>query len=151
MFSNKSSGKLEARTPGRSLGFTLIELMIVVAIVGILAAIAYPSYQDQIRKGRRADAMARMAELQQAYERWYTTNNTYAGFWAALPAAQKVTPSTGATYYALGSEENAQAFIITATPQSATGQSADRCGTLTIDHAGRKTKSGSAAIEECWR
>lgn len=151
MFWNKSRGTLAARSSSRSLGFTLIELMIVVAIIGILAAIAYPSYQDQVRKGRRADAMARMAELQQSYERWYTTNNTYAGFWAALPAAQKVTPSTGATYYALESVETPLTFRITATPQSATRQNADRCGTLTIDHAGRKEKSGSAPIEECWR
>jgi len=125
--------------------------MIVVAIVGILAAIAYPSYQDQVRKGRRADAIAQVLTLAQAYERWYTSNNTYAGYWAALPATQKVTPSTGATYYALSSDEAAQTFTITATPESATGQSADRCGTLTIDHAGRKTKGGVAAIEECWR
>lgn len=60
-------------------GFTLIELMITVAIIGILAAIAYPSYQDAIIKSRRADAMADLVNFQSAMERHYTVTNSYAG------------------------------------------------------------------------
>ena len=61
-------------------GFTLIELMIVVAIIGILASIAYPSYHDSVLKGRRAEARTAIAELMQQQERYMTQNNTYLAF-----------------------------------------------------------------------
>ena len=61
-------------------GFTLIELMITVAIVGILASIAYPSYIESVRKGRRAEARAALTELMQQQERFMTQNNTYRAF-----------------------------------------------------------------------
>ena len=58
-------------------GFTLIEVMIVVAIVGILAAIAYPSYQEYVLRTGRADGMAKLMEIMQAQERFYSQNQTY--------------------------------------------------------------------------
>ena len=144
---------LQRRKPWRLRGFTLIELMIVVAVVAILAAIAYPSYQEQVRKGRRADAMAQMMTLAQAYERFYTSNNIYDGFWGPLPASQKQTPTQGTAFYQLTSTTDAggRAFSITATPQVAGGQDQDRCGILTINQAGVKTALGTASIDECWR
>ncbi len=139
----------------RSGGFTLIELMITVAIVGILAAIAYPSYQEQIRKGRRADAMAQLVTLAQAYERYYTSNNTYVGFFATVEAAgQQNSPTQGTAYYVLDdTTETRTSFTITAFRQSAGGQTSDRCGDLSITHAGTKTISSDATAtrEECWR
>lgn len=137
----------------RSFGFTLIELMIAVAIVGILAAIAYPSYQDQVRKGRRADAMAQLVTLAQAYERYYTSNNTYVGFWDTVPANQKNSPTEGTAYYVLTAPvETRTAFTLTATRQSAGNQTSDRCGDLSLNQAGTKSiANATAAREECWR
>ena len=65
------------RRPKRLLGFTLIELMIVVAIVAVLTAIALPSFFGQVRKSRRADAITRISQVQQAQERWRANNTTY--------------------------------------------------------------------------
>ena len=130
-------------------GFTLLELMIVVAVVAILAAIAYPSYQDQIRKSRRAQAKADLVEYAALAERFHTTNNTYEGF--SLPVTVSPREAGAAVHYNLtpaGAFTTANTFTITATPT--TGQSADRCGTLSLNQAGVKTESGAAALSECW-
>ena len=128
-------------------GFTLIELMIVVAVVAILAAIAVPSYQEQVRKSRRAQAKADIVEYVQMAERFFTVIYTYVGF--ALPAT--VSPrEAGATprYNLAASTQTATQFVLTAT---ATGpQASDRCGDLSVSNTGLKTESGSATLAECW-
>lgn len=141
-----------ARTgPARvAAGFTLIELMVVVAIVAILVAIAYPAYNDSVRKSRRGQAKADLVELAQRAERWHTVNNTYVGFWTTIDSADRVSPRTGGTAaYNLTETEAANTFTLTATPQG--GQTADtRCGTLTLNQAGLKTESGTGALADCW-
>lgn len=126
-------------------GFTLIELMIVVAVVAILAAIAYPSYQEQVRKSYRAKAKADLVEYAGLAERYYTTNNTYAGF--TLPSTVSPREPGAAARYNLtpnGAFGGATTFTITATATGA--QSGDKCGALTINQAGVKT----AAQSDCW-
>ncbi len=118
-------------------GFTLIELVIAIAIVAILAAIAIPAYTDQMRKSRRGQAKADLVEYAQMAERWHTTNNTYVG-WSPPTTSS---PRTGTAHYTLAASAlTATTFTLTATPSS-TAQTGDRCGTLTINQAGRKTHS----------
>ncbi len=128
-------------------GFTLIELMIVVAIVAILAAIAYPSYQEYVLKSRRAQAKSDLVEYAQLAERSHTVNNSYTSF--VLSDAQSRSPrEQGATVqYAIRLATAQSTFTLTATPQGA--QTKDKCGTLTLNQAGTKTSSG-AAVAQCW-
>ncbi|MAY42815.1 MULTISPECIES: type IV pilin protein [unclassified Neptuniibacter] len=124
------------------LGFSLLELMIVVAIVGILASIAYPSYQEQVADGRRVDAQANILSLAQHMEREYTENGTYVG--AALPYNEA--PKDGADkFYDLALPvQTATTYILRARPKN--GMAGDRCGDMTVNHLGQK----SASENDCW-
>lgn len=132
-------------------GFTLIELMIVVAIVAILASIAYPAYTDSVRKSRRAQVKADLVVLAQRAERYYTLNNSYAGFWASVAAADKRSPREGTAFYTLDRADDGAVneFTLSATP---TGHQAKdtQCGTLGINQAGVRTRSGSGELSRCW-
>lgn len=128
-------------------GFTLIEVMIVVAIIAILAAIGYPSYTEQVARGRRADAKAALLETAQWMERRYTMSNTYAG--ATLPALRG---STGA-HYAIrvmdgASAPTATTYWLEIAPTG--GMTNDRCGAFQVNQAGRKLITGSVTVQECW-
>lgn len=130
-------------------GFSLIELMIVVAIVAILAAIAYPSYQKQVRDTHRADAKAGLTELAQFMERYYTANGRYVdsgGNAPTLPFTQ--TPKDGSSkFYNLSlSTATATAYTLQAVPINS--QASDDCGTLTLSHIGQK--GAGATVSECW-
>lgn len=130
-------------------GFTLIELMITVAIVGILAAIAYPSYTAYIARGHRAEAKQGLLELAQFMERTYTEQNTYipGGVAPALPFATM--PKSGTTVYNLAlSASTTNTYTLTAT---ATGSmAADACGDFSLDNTGLQTVNGALTAAECW-
>lgn len=139
---NHKSGK-------RARGFTLIELMIVVAILAILAAIAYAAYGNYVVSSRRAAAAACLSEVAQFMERYHTTNQTYEG--ATLPALGCRTEL--ARFYTFGVTAGATAttFAITAAPQGQQ-QAKDnaKCGTLGLNHSGTKSATGSAGAAGCW-
>jgi type IV pilus assembly protein PilE len=132
-------------------GFTLIELMITVAIVGILAAIAYPSYLDQVRKSRRADAQSALMQAANRQERFYTTQYTYTDTLGANGLG--MASETENEFYVLSIESaDADGFEVTATAQN--DQTNDDCTTLSINQLGEKTANGSAPnssiSQECW-
>lgn len=129
-------------------GFTLIELMVVVAIVAILAGIAYASYTNHIIKTRRAAGASCALEMAQFMERYYTTNLTYFG--AALPGSQCRTDL--ASHYTIGlNGVDASSYTVQAVPIGSQLERDTKCGTLSIDNTGVKGETGSASTaSECW-
>lgn len=136
-------------------GFTLIELMITVAIVGILAAVAYPSYQQHILKTRRAEAKACLSELAQFMERFYTTNLRYdqdsGGTAVALPNIQCRTDLTNFyTTQFVADSLGQRSYSLEAVPKGS--QASDTaCGTLSLTQAGVKGSSVTGAAAKCWQ
>lgn len=140
-------------------GVSLLELMIVVAIVGILASIAYPTYQDSVRKSRRAECAGALAGLGNAMERFFTVNSTYLGAAAGgantgAPAIFPVACPTdgGAPSYNITiSAATGSTYALQAAPIGP--QAADKCGSLTLSNTGLKGvvgQAGGVTWDQCW-
>ncbi len=121
-------------------GFTLIELIIAVAIIGILVAIAVPSYQNHLRKGRRAEAMSFLTQVSQRQQQYLLDARTYAFGASALTDLGLTPPATVSTYYAISvtGAGTPPAFTVTADSSSNSVQSPD--GNLTLTHTGQKQR-----------
>lgn len=125
-------------------GVTLIELMITVAVIALLAGIAYPSYREQVLKTHRSDGKAALMQAAQVLERCYTRTNTFVGcaFPNQVPGGRYQITNNGAAFTAMG-------FTLAAVPQGAQTSDA-RCGTLTLTQDGTKGESGTGTVAECW-
>ena len=152
-------------------GFTLIELMIVVAIIGVLASVAYPSYKEYVARSRRAEARAVLVAAQQWMERFYTENFRYDKNSAGVavtdatqfPSRFSVSPVPGQGspmyYIAVVVTNNVRdVYSVTATRKAGAAMASDRCGNFSIDHLGRKDLTNysgfatkAAALEACWK
>jgi type IV pilus assembly protein PilE len=152
---------------GKKRGFTLIELMIAMVVIAILAAIGFPSYQEYLRRGKRAEGKAHLMRAAQQMERYYSLNNCYpsntancstkascggnasssalALCHAGINAHSGDSPSTSA--YNISVTTNAQDFTLTATPTFTD----TKCGNLGYNNAGAKTKTGTETQQYCWQ
>ena len=128
-------------------GFTLIDLMSVVAILAIIIAIGYPAYRDQVMKSRRAEGMGELLELADRMERFYSGNGTYNGASLGPDVDDVYETTTEKGNYTLGiTSATTTLFTITATPNGP--QANDKCGTFTLTSSGTKSASGG---NDCWK
>lgn len=130
------------RTSNR--GFTLIEIMIVIAIIGILITIGYPSLTEYVKKGRRAEVTGLLSEQAQILERYYSRNNLYTNATGL---------SVGNDYYTITPTLADQTFLLTATRKTGSSMATDKCGDFTITNTGVRSMVNAAsgvATKDCW-
>jgi type IV pilus assembly protein PilE len=143
----------------REHGFTLIELMTVVVVISLLVMIAYPSYQEHVRKGNRAEGKAALLRAAQAQERFFSDRGAYAaqddlgaafGLAAGAPLYSGENPGTPGKYRITVVLTGTTVYTLTATPTSATDLVAGGCGNLTLNSTGTRGRSGDKPMNQCW-
>ena len=157
----------------RANGFTLVELIVAVVIVAILAKVAYPIYQDQVNRSRRAEGKAALLKAAQLQERNYVNGdpnvaNSPPTYVTSAVLAQLFGLANNATIYSGENPGSAQGwytitvaaptptcaladcFVLTATPNASRNFTDADCGALTLDNAGRRGEGGSKTVAECW-
>lgn len=137
--------------PMHERGFTLTEIMVVMAIVAILAGVAIPAYTQSLARGYRSEARATLVSAAQWMERWRTERGTYqdGGNPPALPPGLDRSPPTGNQRYIVTVvTPAANRYTLSAVPIGSFA--ADICGALTLDNTGQRARSGTENIETCW-
>lgn len=136
-------------------GITLFELLVVLALIGVIAAFALPAYRRHLVRVHRAEAMTALLQLQSAQESHYLRHGTYTASVTSAPPAGLGLPSTSAANryaLAIALAADGQSFIATATPTPEGGQLADHeCLAFSIDARGRRAVSGTGNAQRCWR
>ena len=142
----------------RMRGFTLIELMIVVAIVAILASIALPSYTSYIARARRADARTQLVQVAQFMQRFYTANDTYIQDRASnlvatqVPTTLRQSPADTTAIYTLNIATSTTIdFTLQMVPVAGGPMAGDGCGTFTLNSAGVRGVTGTLPRDTCWK
>jgi len=132
-----------------TLGFTLVEILVAIAIVGILTAIAYPSYLSYVLQSRRSDALATLSQDQMSLERCYAQNFSYSAACSAMPSFPQTSPQG---FYTINlTNLSATTYTLTATPLG-TQTKDTTCASMSVNQANVKTASdsSSAASSKCW-
>lgn len=131
----------------REKGFTLLELMVAVGVVGILAAIAFPTYSNYVIRGKRAEGRILLMDTAARLERYYSDNNRYAAVDNTLPTGINSVSENGYYTLSISITGSHQAYILTATPATF---SDTECGNLTLDQTGKRNRTGTASVADCW-
>lgn len=135
--------------PHSNKGFTLIEVMIVIVVVGILAAIAYPSYDESVKRANRSEGQALLNDAAARQERFYAQNYKYTTTISDLYGGSATTKSseTGKYNLSLSSPGGDGGYTLTANAQFTDA----KCGNLSLNALGTKGKTGSRDVDYCWR
>jgi type IV pilus assembly protein PilE len=129
-------------------GFTLVELMLVVTVIGILAAIVYPNYQEYVMRSNRTEGIALLNDAAARQERYFAQNNAYANTAAKLGFASDKSPNNMYTLAISDVEAGTSAYTLTVTPTRTDA----KCGSLTINQAGTKgTSVTSTPAADCFK
>lgn len=133
-------------------GFTLIELMVVVAIIGVISAIAFPSYNSYMKKSRRADAKVGLSKIADKQERFYLQNNIYASSTTLLGLTNPVVSDEGYYNITVDAGAGTAGFTLTANAIPGKPQANDTgCTSMTLSSTGARNPDGNPATEkDCW-
>ncbi|WP_030129448.1 type IV pilin protein [Pseudomonas sp. QTF5] len=125
-------------------GFTLIEIMIVIAIIGIVITIGYPSLTEYVKKGRRTEVAGLLSEQAQILERFYSKNNVYTNATGL---------SAGNDFYTITPTLTDQTFLLTATRKAGSSMANDKCGNFTLTNTGVRSMVNATSgltTKDCW-